>query len=54
MATPYLPVIDLLKAYFQIVERDDARRIREKVLGKLLILDRALEPLVAHRPPENL
>ncbi|MEK6209457.1 MAG: AAA family ATPase, partial [Pseudomonadota bacterium] len=44
-ATPYLPVIDLLKAYFQIVERDDARRIREKVLGKLLALDRSLESM---------
>jgi class 3 adenylate cyclase len=43
-ATPYLPVIDLLKAYFQIEERDDQRRMREKVMGKLLALDRSLEP----------
>ena len=43
-ATPYLPVIDLLKAYFQIEPRDEARKIREKVTGKLLSLDRALEP----------
>jgi class 3 adenylate cyclase/tetratricopeptide (TPR) repeat protein len=43
-ATPYLPVIDLLKAYFQIGERDDPRRMREKVMGKLLALDRSLEP----------
>jgi class 3 adenylate cyclase/tetratricopeptide (TPR) repeat protein len=42
-ATPYLPVIDLLRAYFQIEVRDDARRIREKVTGKLLSLDSALE-----------
>jgi class 3 adenylate cyclase/tetratricopeptide (TPR) repeat protein len=42
-ATPYLPVIDLLRAYFQIEVRDDARRIREKVTGKLLSLDPALE-----------
>ena len=41
-ATTYLPVIDLLKAYYQIDDRDDARRIREKVTGKLLILDEAL------------
>jgi len=39
----YLPVIDLLKAYFQIESRDDLRRIREKVTGKILSLDRALE-----------
>jgi class 3 adenylate cyclase len=43
-ATPYLPVIDLLKAYFQIEARDDPRRMREKVMGKLLALDGSLEP----------
>jgi class 3 adenylate cyclase len=43
-ATAYLPVIDLLKAYFQIEGRDDVRKIREKLTGKLLSLDRALEP----------
>ena len=43
-ATSYLPVIDLLKSYFKIQDRDDLREIREKVTGKLLTLDRALEP----------
>jgi tetratricopeptide (TPR) repeat protein len=43
-ATPYLPVIELLRTYFGIDGRDDLRRIREKVTGKLLALDRALEP----------
>ncbi|MFZ1061256.1 MAG: adenylate/guanylate cyclase domain-containing protein [Candidatus Rokuibacteriota bacterium] len=43
-ATAYLPVIDLLKAYFQIEARDDGRKIREKVTGKVLSLDRQLEP----------
>jgi class 3 adenylate cyclase len=43
-ATAYLPVIELLKAYFQIEGRDDARKVREKVTGKLLSLDRQLEP----------
>ena len=33
--------------YFQIEERDDARRIREKVAGKLLMLDRQLESLLS-------
>jgi class 3 adenylate cyclase/tetratricopeptide (TPR) repeat protein len=42
-ATSYLPVIDLLKGYFKIQDRDDLREIREKVTGKLLALDRALE-----------
>jgi class 3 adenylate cyclase/tetratricopeptide (TPR) repeat protein len=40
--TPYLPVIDLLKAYFQLEERDDGQRIREKLTGRLLTLDPAL------------
>jgi len=43
-ATPYLPVIDLIKTYCQIETRDDGRKIREKLTGKLLTLDRALEP----------
>jgi tetratricopeptide (TPR) repeat protein len=57
-ATPYLPVIDLLKAYFQIEARDDQRRMREKVMGKLLALDRSLESslpvfLALHDVPVN-
>ena len=43
-ATPYLPVIDLLKAYFKIHDRDTQRDAREKVTGKLLTLDKTLEP----------
>jgi class 3 adenylate cyclase/tetratricopeptide (TPR) repeat protein len=42
-STAYQPVIDLLKLYFQIEGRDETRKIREKVTGKLLSLDRALE-----------
>ena len=45
-ATSYLPVIDLLKGYFKIGERDDHREMRAKVLGRVLALDRALEPLL--------
>jgi MoxR-like ATPase len=43
-ATGYLPVIDLLKGYFKIQDRDDLREIREKVTGKLLTLDETLKP----------
>jgi class 3 adenylate cyclase/predicted ATPase len=46
-ATAYLPVIELLRSYFRIESRDDARIIREKVTGRLLSLDRALEPFMA-------
>jgi len=42
-ATACLPIIDLLRAYFQIAARDDTRKIHEKVTGKVLSLDRALE-----------
>src|SRR5262245_7974884 len=42
-AYPYLPLIDLLKTYFQLTLQDDERKIQEKVAGKVLILDRALE-----------
>ena len=42
-ATAYLPVIDLLHGYFQITPEDDGRKRREKVGGRVLMLDRALE-----------
>jgi hypothetical protein len=45
-ATPYFPVIDLLKAYCGIEAHDDARRRREKALGKVLSLDEALRPML--------
>jgi predicted ATPase len=41
--TSYLPVIDLLKGYFAIEDRHGPRAVQEKVTGKLLTLDRALE-----------
>jgi class 3 adenylate cyclase/tetratricopeptide (TPR) repeat protein len=43
-ATSYLPVLDLLKGYFKIGDRDTQRVIQEKVTGKILTLDRVLEP----------
>jgi class 3 adenylate cyclase/tetratricopeptide (TPR) repeat protein len=42
-ASAYLPVIDLLKSYFEITPEDDERKRREKVAGKVVILDRTLE-----------
>jgi class 3 adenylate cyclase/tetratricopeptide (TPR) repeat protein len=45
-ATSYLPVIDLLKGYFKIGDWDDHRGMCAKVLGRVLGLDRALEPLL--------
>src|SRR5262249_1086000 len=42
-ASAYLPLIELLKNYFAIAPEDDERKRREKVIGKVLILDRSLE-----------
>jgi class 3 adenylate cyclase len=47
MATPYLPVIELLKSYFRVQTQDEPREVRDRVAGKLLMLDRALEPMLA-------
>src|SRR5262245_5619354 len=41
-ATAYFPVIELLKGYFEIDRRDEPRKIREKVNGKVLTLAPAL------------
>ena len=41
-ATPYLPIRDLLRAYFQIDDQDDERKIQEKV-DKRLTWDEALQ-----------
>jgi class 3 adenylate cyclase/tetratricopeptide (TPR) repeat protein len=46
-ATAYLPVIELLCGYFAIESRDDPRKIREKVTGKVLTLTPALGPTVS-------
>jgi class 3 adenylate cyclase/tetratricopeptide (TPR) repeat protein len=45
-ATPYFPVIDLLKRYCHVEERDDSRTIRAKVTGQVLTLDPTLQDVV--------
>jgi class 3 adenylate cyclase len=42
-ATPYFPVIDLLKRYAHVEEHDDLRTIRAKVTGQVVTLDAALQ-----------
>ena len=39
----YLPLIELLKNYFQIRPQDDERALHEKVAGRVVALERALE-----------
>src|SRR5262245_56091795 len=38
-----MPLLDLLKTYFQMAPQDDERRRREKITGRVLTLDRSLE-----------
>ncbi len=47
-AYPYLPLIDLLKNYFQFTVQDDERRRREKITGRVLTLDRGLEDILPY------
>jgi class 3 adenylate cyclase/tetratricopeptide (TPR) repeat protein len=42
-ASAYFPVTELLRDYFRILPKDDPRQRREKVAGKIVILDRSLE-----------
>jgi class 3 adenylate cyclase len=46
---PLLPILEIFRAYFGIDERDDPRQAREKVAGRLLLIDdgfREVLPLV--------
>ena len=45
-ATPYFPVIDLLKRYGHVEDHDDPRTIRAKVTGQVLTLDEALQETI--------
>ncbi len=42
-ASAYLPVFELLREYFHFIPQDDPRQRRQKVIGKVLELDRSLE-----------
>ncbi len=45
-AIPLLPIFELLRAVFGLQDGDDDRVAREKITGRLLVLDRSLEPLL--------
>jgi class 3 adenylate cyclase/tetratricopeptide (TPR) repeat protein len=42
-ATPYFPVIDLLRRYGHIEDQDDTRTVRAKMTGQVLTLDETLQ-----------
>jgi predicted ATPase len=45
-ATPYFPVVDLLKRYVHIEDTDEPRTIRAKVTGQVLTLDETLQETI--------
>jgi class 3 adenylate cyclase len=45
-ATPYLPLIDLLKRYAHIEDADEPRTIQAKVTGQVLTLDETLQETI--------
>jgi class 3 adenylate cyclase len=45
-ASPYFPVIDLLKRYVNVEDGDDSRTIRAKVTGQILTLDETLQETI--------
>jgi class 3 adenylate cyclase len=45
-ASPYFPVIDLLRRYSHVEEHDDTRRIRAKVTGQVVTLDETLQDIL--------
>jgi class 3 adenylate cyclase/tetratricopeptide (TPR) repeat protein len=42
-AVPFLPVLEVLRGFFGITEQDDDRTAREKVAGRLLLLDESFK-----------
>jgi tetratricopeptide (TPR) repeat protein len=45
-ATPYFPVLELLRRYTHVEEHDDTRTMRAKVTGQVLTLDEALQDTI--------
>jgi class 3 adenylate cyclase/tetratricopeptide (TPR) repeat protein len=45
-ATPYFPVVDLLKRYVRVEDADDPRTVRAKVTGHMLTLDETLQETI--------
>ena len=45
-ATPYFPVIDLLKRYIHVEDADEPRTVRARVTGQVLTLDETLQETI--------
>ena len=45
-STPYLPITEMLRTYFDVDDRDEAARVRERVAAEFVALDPELRPLL--------
>jgi tetratricopeptide (TPR) repeat protein len=45
-ATPYFPVLDLIRDYGHVEEHDDPRTVRAKITGQVLTLDESLQETI--------
>jgi class 3 adenylate cyclase/predicted ATPase len=45
-ATPYFPVVDLLKRYVHVEDADEPRTVRAKVTGQVLTLDETMQETI--------
>src|SRR5262249_20517454 len=45
-ATPYFPVVDLLKRYVHVEDADEPRTVRARVTGQVLTLDETLQETI--------
>jgi class 3 adenylate cyclase/predicted ATPase len=45
-ATPYFPVVDLLKRYVHVEDADEPRTVRSRVTGQVLTLDETLQETI--------
>jgi adenylate cyclase len=43
---PFLPMLEVFRSYFGIAERDDDRSAREKIAGRLVLLDEAFREVL--------
>ncbi len=44
--SPFLPLVDLLKSYFKLSDREETRDIRAKVTGVVITLDEGLKDII--------
>ncbi len=44
---PFLPILDLFRGFYGITEQDSDQAVREKITGRLLVLDEALQDALA-------